>query len=126
MRKYIWYMVGTGTKFDGNWPENEAVEMLLPGVGCPGGRPNVRGADVRARRAGCSGSGSGDEQDEHREERLNPGEIRRNLWMEIGGKGWEARSTINKANPQIQTNKISTHQQITKKIGAIFDGDFLN
>ena len=40
--------------------------------------------------------------------------------------GWEARSTQNKANPQIQTNKISTHQQITKKFGAIFGGEFSN
>ena len=90
------------------------------------GRMSGLGPDVRALRAGCPGSRSGDERDEHRVGRLNPGEIRRNLWMEIGGKGWEARSTQNKANPRIQTNKISTHQQITKKIGAIFGGEFSN
>ena len=67
------------------------MEMLLPEVGCLGGRPDVRvGPDVRALRAGCSGSGSGDERDEHREERLNPGEIRRNLWMEVGRKRMES------------------------------------
>ena len=75
------YMVGTGTKFGGNWAENRAVigDVAARGrmsgwkAGGPGG-------------AGCPGSESGDEQDEHRVWRLNPGEIRRNLWMEIGGK----------------------------------------
>ena len=56
------------------------LEMLLPGAGCPGGRPDVRGPDVRALDPGTK-------QDEHRVERLNPGEIRKNLWMELGGKG---------------------------------------
>ena len=49
MRKYIWYMVGTGTKFGGNWTENGAVDGDVaargrmsgwkagcPGGGCPG------------------------------------------------------------------------------------------
>ena len=63
------------------WKTGRWMEMLLPGVGCPGGRP-----DVRACRAGCPGSGSGDERDESRMERSNSGEIRRNFWMEIGGK----------------------------------------
>lgn len=75
--------------------------MLLPGVGCP--------------------SGSEDDRDEHRVERSN--------LVKFGGIcGWEgwgkARSTQHKANPRIQTNKISTHQQITKKIGAILVGNF--
>ena len=97
MRKYIWYMVGTATKFSGNWAENGAVDgdvaargrMSRWKAGCPGwmGRMSgLDGPDVRARRAGCPGSGSGDERDEHRVERSNPGKIRRNLWMEIGGK----------------------------------------
>ena len=45
MRKYIWYMVGTKTKFGGNWAENGAVdgEVAARGrmsgwkAGCPGG-----------------------------------------------------------------------------------------
>ena len=31
------------------------------------------------------------------------------------GKGGKARSSQNKANPRIQTKKIATHEQITKK-----------
>ena len=47
-------------------------------------------------------------------------------WME-GGETWrEARSTRNQANPWIKISKTSSNQQITKKIGAIFGGDFLN
>ena len=45
-------------------------------------------------------------------------------WME-GGETWgDARSTRNQANPWIKINKTSSNQQITKKIGAIFGGDF--
>ena len=63
----------------------------MAGAGCLGGRPDVRaGPDVRALRAGCPGSGFRDERDEHRVRRFNPGEIRRNLWMEIGGKRMES------------------------------------
>ena len=108
----IWYMVWWAPEQNlveigrkrGRW-----MEMLLPGVGCPGGRP-----DVQACRAGCPGSGSGDEQYEHRVERSNPCEISGICGWKLGGNGWEARSTQNKENPRIQTNKISTHQQITK------------
>ena len=39
-------------------------------------------------------------------------------------KGGEARSTSHTQNSRIKSNKTSTHQQITKKIGAIFGGDF--
>ena len=39
-------------------------------------------------------------------------------------KGGEARSMSHTQNSRIKTNKISTHEQITKKIGAIFGGDF--
>ena len=49
--------------------------------------------------------------------------IRAISWMERWGKG-EARSTQNKANPQIKSNKISTHQQITKKLGLFLWGIF--
>jgi len=38
----------------------------------------------------------------------------------------KARSTRSNANPWTKSNKISTHQQITKKIGAIFGGAFLD
>ena len=47
-----------------------------------------------------------------------------------GWKRWrrrgKARSTQGKANPRIKSNKISSHQQITKKIRSIFCGDFRN
>ena len=47
-------------------------------------------------------------------------------WMESGETWGNARSTRNQANPWIKSNKISSKQQITKKFGAIFDGEFLN
>ena len=47
-------------------------------------------------------------------------------WMEMVEMTGEARSTRGKENPWIKSNKTSSHQQITKKFGAIFGGDFLN
>ena len=43
-------------------------------------------------------------------------------WMESGEKMGKARSTQNTSNPWIKFNKISSNQQITKKLGAIFVG----
>ena len=43
------------------------------------------------------------------------------------GETWgHARSTRNQANPWIKINKTSSNQQITKKIGPNFGGDFQN
>ena len=44
-------------------------------------------------------------------------------WKRVGRVG-EARSTHINTNPWTKSNKISTHQQITQKIGAIFGGEF--
>ena len=44
-------------------------------------------------------------------------------WKRVGRVG-KARSTRSNTNPWTKSNKISTHQEITKKIGAIFGGDF--
>ena len=58
---------------------SDAVRGSMSGLkaGCPGW-------------AGCPGSGSVDELEEHHVERSNPGKIRRNLWMEIGEKWMES------------------------------------
>ena len=45
-------------------------------------------------------------------------------WMKDGETWGDARSTRNQANPWIKINKTSSNQQITKKFGAIFGGDF--
>ena len=42
------------------------------------------------------------------------------------GRVGKARSTRGNTNPRVKSNKTSTHQQITKKIGAIFVGNFQN
>ena len=47
-------------------------------------------------------------------------------WMEKGGRVGKARSTRRNTNPWTKSNKISTHEQITKKIGAIFGGELLD
>ena len=46
--------------------------------------------------------------------------IRAISWMEGGENCGDARSTSNKANPRIKSNKILTHQQITKKKLGLF------
>ena len=46
--------------------------------------------------------------------------------MESGETWGDARSTQNTANTWIKFKKTSSNQQITKKIGAIFGGDFQN
>ena len=75
-------------------------------------------------RAGCPGSKSEDELDFGVEIDDFGGKIANNSWMESGETWGDARSTRNQANPWIKINKTSSNQQITKKIGAIFCGDF--
>ena len=75
MRKYMWAPEQNLAKYGRKTGGGE--EVMLPGAGCPGYW------------AGCPGSGSGDERDEHHVERSNPGKIRRNLWLENGGKWME-------------------------------------
>ena len=48
------------------------------------------------------------------------GEIGWISWMESGETWGDARSTRNQANPWIKSNKTSSNQQITKKIGGYF------
>ena len=57
MRKYIWYMVGTGTKIGGNWAENGAVDGDVAArgrmsgwkTGCPGLTGRISGLWIRVR-----------------------------------------------------------------------------
>ena len=81
-------------------------------------------------RAGCPGSKSEDELEE-----LDfgakiddfKGKIGEISWMEGEETCGDARSTRNtRRNPWIKSNKTSSNQQITKKIGAIFGGEFSN
>ena len=116
-RNKIWWKLGGKM---GRW-----MEMLLPGAGCPGGRPDVwvevpmsgwgrmsglYGPDVQALDLGMNTAWRG-------QIRAKFGGI---CGWKMGQNGWEARSTQNKANSRIQTNKISTHQQITKKFWGYF------
>ena len=126
----MWYMVGTETKFGEKWTENGAVDGDVAArgrmsgwkAGCPGLSGQISGLvgpDFRALDPGTNGMNT-----------AWRGQIRAKFggicgWK-LGENGWEARSTQNKENPRIQTNKISTHQQITKKIRAIFGGEFSN
>ena len=65
-----------------------------------------------------------DEQHDFGEEEDGDVEIERICgWKRVGRVG-KARSTRGNTNPWIKSNKISTHQQITKEFGAIFGGDF--
>ena len=55
---------------------------------------------------------------------ISGGKIGEILWMESGVNLGKARSTSNKANPQIKFNKIPSHQQIKKKLGLFLWGNF--
>ena len=75
--------------------------------------------------AGCPGSGSVDELEEHRVERSNLGQNSEDFVDGNWGKdGEKARSTCNIRNPRIKSNKTSSHQQITKKLGLFLWGNF--
>ena len=77
--------------------------------------------------AGCPGSKSEDELEEldvGAEIDDFKGKFGEISWMECGENWGKARSTRNQAKPWIKINKTSSNPQITKKIGAIFGGDF--
>ena len=101
------------------------MELLLLGAECPGlgagcpGQPDVRGS-----RAGCSGSGFVDKLDELRGGKATLGQNSDDLvdgnCGEDGGKlDPHVAKKIHGSNP-----KKLHEQQIIKKIGAIFGGDF--
>ena len=74
---------------------------------------------MTAGRAGCPGSKSEDELEElDFEAEIDDfgGKIGEISWME----GGEARSTSHTQTSRIKTNKISTHEQITKKKLGLF------
>ena len=105
-RNKIWWKLGGKT---GRW-----MEKLLPGGGCPGG-------------AGCPGSRSGDERDEHRVGRLNPSEISEEFvdgnWGKSDGKLDPLKTK------QIHGSKPTKSQHTNKsqkKLGAIFGWEFSN
>ena len=97
------------------------MELLLPGAECPGQWTDVRDVGFPVDTGGCPGSWIGDEHEERHVKNCNSGA----KFGRIGGwKSWErwgkARSTRCKADPWIKSNKTSSHQQITKKIGGYF------
>ena len=58
MRKYMWYMVGTRTKFGEKWMENGAVDGDVAARGRMsrwGRMSGLDGPDVRARDPGMNG-----------------------------------------------------------------------
>ena len=127
--KRWWYAevsVGTGAKLGETrrkWTRQ--VELLLPEAGCPGQWLNVRDTGCTVDTGGCPGSWIGDEHNELHRKKGNSGA----KFGRIGGwksrERWgKARSTRCKADLWIKSNKTSSHQQITYKIGAIFGGDF--
>ena len=92
----------------------DAVRGRMSGLmaGCPG-------------RAGCLGSGSMDELEEHRMERSNPGQNSEDFvdgkWEKDGEKlDLPATHEIRGSNP----TKLHHTNKSQKKIGAIFVGQF--
>ena len=104
--------------------EKALQEPDVRGTGRMSGRPDVRGygPDVRAPNPRMNSRNSilGAEIDDF------GGKIAEISLMESGENWGKARSTSNKANSWIKINKTSPNQQITKKIRAIFGGDFRN
>ena len=96
---------------DGNFAVRGRMSGLM--AGCPW-------------RAGCPGSGSVDELEEHRVERSNPGQNSEDFVDGNWGKDGEkldlpATHEISGSNP----TKLH-HTNKSQKIGAIFGGDFRN
>ena len=88
--------------------------------------PDVRANGRISGMDGCPGSKSEDELEEldfAAEIDDFGGKIGEISWMERGETWGDARSTRNQENPWIKIKK-SSNQQITKKIRAIFGGDF--
>ena len=99
-----------GRKLGGKWSGGWSCCCQGPDVRANGWMSGLVGPDVRARDPWMNTAWRG--------------QIRAKFGGICGRKlvknGWEARSTQNKANPRIQTNKISTHQQIRKKLLGLF------
>ena len=123
---YAEVSVGTGSKLGkgmGKWAWG--MELLLPGAGCLGQLPDVRGAGCPVDMGWMSGLWTGDEHAELHGKNCNSGEKFRRIGGQKLRERWgKARSTRCKSDPWIKSNKTSSHQQITKKIRAIFCGDF--
>ena len=100
--------------------ENALQEPDVWGTGRMSGGPDVRGGRCPGLRAGCPGSKSEDELEEldfGAEIDDFGGKIAEISWMESGQNWGKDRSTSNKLNPWIKSNKTSSHQQITTKLG---------
>ena len=108
---------GARAGFSGPDVQNSA-RKCAPGAGCPGHGPDVRGygPDVRAPNPRMNSRNSilGAEIDDF------GSKIAEILWMESGENLGKARSTSNKENPWIKSNKTSSNQQITKKSWGYF------
>ena len=98
--------------------ENALQEPDVRGARCPGLRPDVRAPNPRMNSMNSVNSILGAKIDDFK------GKIGEISWMESGKNWGKARSTSNKANPWIKFNKTSSNQQIIKKIGPTFGGDF--
>ena len=119
---YAEVSVGTGAKLGESMRKwARGMELLLPGAGCPGQRPDVRDAGCPVDTGRMSGLWIRDEHDELHGRNCNSGA---KFGRICGWKLWErwgkARSTRCKADPWIKSNKTSSHQQITKKLGGYF------
>ena len=125
---YAEVSVGTGAKLGETMRKwARGMELLLPGAGCPGLMAGCLGCrmsgvpDVRAVRAGCPGSGSVDEFEEHRMERSNPGQNSEDFVDGNWGKDGEkldlpATQEIRGSNP----TKLHHTNKSQKNLGAIF------
>ena len=98
-------------------PDVRANGRMSGLAGCPGVGPDVRAPNPRMN---SRNSILGAEIDDFK------GKIAEISWMESGETWGKARSTQDTTNPWIKSNKTSSHQQITKKLGAIFGGEFSN
>ena len=88
---YAEVSVGTGAKLgEGMQKWVWEMELLLPGAGCPGQLPDVRGAECLVDTGWMSGLWIGDEHDELHGKNCNSGAkkfgFRTNWWMEIAGE----------------------------------------
>ena len=122
MQKYAWApgqnWVKLCGKWRGGWSAAARGQMSGPVAGCPG-------RQMSGDSGGCPGAWIVAERDELHGKKGNSGaKFRRNRGWKLRERWGKARSTRCKADPWIKSNKTSSHQQNTKKLGIFLWGIF--
>ena len=123
---YAEEVVGTVVKFgEGMVKWARGWSCYLPGAGCPGQEPDVRGARFPGTRAGCPGSGSGPNTKNSTGKNATPGQNSDELVDGNRGRDGEKldpldAKQIHGSNP----TKLHHTNKSQKKLGLFLVGNF--